>query len=608
MKTCPKCQQQYPNGFQYCPNDTELLITTEEYIRRTAPLTSAPAARESESAEVVPLMPPVTQAPAIPQTPATRESQPAEKNGGMPFRQTEQIRAVQPEVVETAKAVPPPQQAKQQPQPAQPAARFSQSAPPSNAGKNNASPSATPASSSKQASGTQDEGFNLMIPQQAGMVENLIANLKNIGEIFKKGDYKPGTESPFLLKEESLFDSVTREVSMAAAEFKQNPKQFLSDFVRGEGSNRFRRNALLAGSELALVGYVTIYFIAQIVSSIKKPNGFLINTFFVGFATYLVACYGARGFLLYKLVNRAQNSLAAPKVALEFFNWSPIVAILIITVLFSNYDFYCRIFPSRCVQVEELPQELVDVAMVDLAEKIDVKVAESAKAKEKLLGGSKPQPKQAAGGGGGGKNDPTPASQGRPPQMALTPQIIPPDPEPPKIKNPSLVVASTIYGDPKIMPPMKGPIGDPNGIPAPPSSGPGSGGGIGNSTGTGVGGGQGGGLGPGRGGNTGGGDMSLGGGRSVEPMSASLRPTILYKERAKYTEEARANKIQGSVLVALTYTFDGRITDIKVVRGLPDGLTESAIEAAKKIRFQPAMKNGQPVSVRGQLEFNFTLY
>lgn len=607
MKTCPKCQQQYPNGFQYCPNDTELLITTEEYIRRTAPLTSAPPSRESESAEVVPLTPPVNQVPAIPQTPAPRESQPVEKNGGMPFRQTEQIRAVQPEVVETAKAVPPPQ-AKQQPQPVQPAARVSQSAPPSDAGKHTASPSAAPASSSKQAAAIQDDGFNLMIPQQAGMIENLIANLKNIGEIFKKGDYKPGSESPFLLKEESLFTSVKREVSMAAAEFKQNPKQFVSDFVRGEGSNRYRRNALLAGSELALVGYVTIYFIAQIVSSIKKPNGFLINTFFVGFATYLVACYGARGFLLYKLVNRAQNSLAAPKVALEFFNWSPIVAILIITVLFSNYDFYCRIFPSRCVQVEELPQELVDVAMVDLAEKIDVKVAESAKAKEKILGGSKPQPKQAAGGGGGGKNDPTPASQGRPPQMALTPQIIPPDPEPPKIKNPSLVVASTIYGDPKIMPPMKGPIGDPNGIPAPPSSGPGSGGGIGNSSGTGVGGGQGGGLGPGRGGNTGGGDMSLGGGRSVEPMSASLRPTILYKERAKYTEEARANKIQGSVLVALTYTFDGRITDIKVVRGLPDGLTESAIEAAKKIRFQPAMKNGQPVSVRGQLEFNFTLY
>ncbi len=91
-------------------------------------------------------------------------------------------------------------------------------------------------------------------------------------------------------------------------------------------------------------------------------------------------------------------------------------------------------------------------------------------------------------------------------------------------------------------------------------------------------------------------------------MTASLRPTILYRERAKYTEEARANKIQGAVVLQLTYTADGRITDIKVVRGLPDGLTESAIESAKKIRFQPAMKNGQPVNVRGNVEFNFTLY
>lgn len=609
MKTCPKCQQQYPNGFQYCPNDTELLLTTEEYIRRTAPLTPAPAVNNVESGEVVPLASPVNET-QLPQSAASFRSEDritgapgSEKTGDMPFRQTEPIRSSQPE---TPKEIPQHQAKPAQSHQTTQVARTSQPAP-----QQKSAPSAVNApvaSSAQSSSAPANQGFSLVIPPQAGLIENLINSLKNIGEIFKKGDYKPGSESPFLLKEESLTTRFTRELSVASSEFKQNPKRFISEFVRGEGSNRYRRNSLLAGSELALVGYFTIYFIVQIASSIKKPNGILINAFFVGFATYLAACYAARGFLLYKLVNRAQNSLAVPKIALEIFNWAPIIAILLITVLFSNYDFYCRIFPTRCVQVEEKPEELVDVAMVDLANKIDIKVAESAKAKKETLGGSKPQPKQAAGGGGGGKNDPTPASQGRPPQMALTPQIIPPDPEPPKIKNPTLVVASTIYGDPKIMPPMKGPIGDPNGIPAPPSSGPGSGGGIGNSTGTGVGGGQGGGLGPGRGGNTGGGDMSLGGGRSVEPMSASLRPTILYKERAKYTEEARANKIQGTVLVALTYTADGRITDVKVVRGLPDGLTESAIEAAKKIRFQPAMKNGQPVSVRGQLEFNFTLY
>jgi TonB family protein len=192
--------------------------------------------------------------------------------------------------------------------------------------------------------------------------------------------------------------------------------------------------------------------------------------------------------------------------------------------------------------------------------------------------------------------------------MALTPQIIPPNPEPPKIKNPTLIVASTIYGDPKALPPMKGPIGDPTGVPAPPSSGPGTGAGIGRGAGTGVGGGQGGGLGPGRGGNVGGGDMGLGGGGGIQPMSASLRPTILYKEKAKYTEEARQNKVQGTVVLNVVFTADARITSVRVVRGLPDGLTEKAIEAAQKIRFQPAVKNGAPVSVRGNLEFTFNLY
>src|SRR6266508_3972062 len=35
MKICPNCQQQLPDGFQYCPNDTEHLITNEEFVWRT---------------------------------------------------------------------------------------------------------------------------------------------------------------------------------------------------------------------------------------------------------------------------------------------------------------------------------------------------------------------------------------------------------------------------------------------------------------------------------------------------------------------------------------------------------------------------------------------
>jgi TonB family protein len=95
---------------------------------------------------------------------------------------------------------------------------------------------------------------------------------------------------------------------------------------------------------------------------------------------------------------------------------------------------------------------------------------------------------------------------------------------------------------------------------------------------------------------------------AVRQMSASVRPTILYKEKAEYTPEARANKIQGSVVLNVLFTIDGQVTEIRVVRGLPDGLTEKAIEAARRTRFQPAVdNNGAPVNVRGNIEFAFQL-
>jgi TonB family protein len=95
---------------------------------------------------------------------------------------------------------------------------------------------------------------------------------------------------------------------------------------------------------------------------------------------------------------------------------------------------------------------------------------------------------------------------------------------------------------------------------------------------------------------------------TIQPMSRSIRPLILYKEKAEYTREARNNKVEGTVVLNVVFRVDGQISEIKVIRGLPDGLTENAVIAAKKIRFEPAMKDGQPVSVRGTLEFTFSLY
>ncbi len=452
--------------------------------------------------------------------------------------------------------------------------------------------------------------LNFAIPEGGSLFSRLIGGFKNIGYIFQGGPRVRAAgagEFQFLLPEESLIKRITREFGNALAEFKRDPRQFFVDFIKGEGTNRYRRNALLAGSEMAAVGYFTVYFAVTSLGKIGQVADPKMKWYFAGFAAYLLTCFATRGFLLFKLINRATKGFAIPKVVLEVFNWGPLVAIVLMAYLLGNYNFYCMIFPDRCTQ-PELPKEELALLTPLIETKIDVKVPEKPKAEKKELGGSKPKPKPATGGGGGGRKEPTPPSKGVPPQMALTPTIIPPSPEPPKIKNPQLVVASTIYGDPKTIPTMKGPIGDPTGIPAPPSSGPGTGGGIGRGAGQGVGVGSGGGLGPGRGGNAGGGDMGLGGGGGVQPMSANLRPTILYKEKAKYTEEARQNKIQGTVVLNVIFTADGRITSIRVVRGLPDGLTEKAIEAAQKIRFNPAVKNGAPVSVRGNLEFSFNLY
>jgi TonB family protein len=441
------------------------------------------------------------------------------------------------------------------------------------------------------------------------LIARLFAGFRNIGDSLKFTRMRAGApgDFQFLLRDEPLLSRIAREITGALNEFRRNPRVFISEFVRGEGTNRFRRNALLAGSELALTGVFTAYFLSMALAGLSRANPLQTNLFHAGFGAFLLTCFLTRLFLLYRLVYRTTGKFAAPKVALEFVNWTPVAVILLLSILLNNCEFYNRIFPGRCVApVEKLELMAMLPPTIEETTKVEVK-AEKKPVKDKVLGGSKPKPKPASGGGGGGRNRPEPPSKGVPPQMALTPQIVLPNPEPPKIKNPTMPVAMTTYGDPSLRMP-KGPIGDPTGVPAPPSPGPGTGGGIGRNSGTGVGGGTGGGAGPGRGGNAGGGDMGLGGGRSIEPMTASLRPTILYREKAKYTEEARQNKIQGTVVLQVVFNVNQQITDIRVIRGLPDGLTEKAIEAAKKIRFNPAVKNGAPVSVRGSLEFTFNLY
>ncbi len=83
---------------------------------------------------------------------------------------------------------------------------------------------------------------------------------------------------------------------------------------------------------------------------------------------------------------------------------------------------------------------------------------------------------------------------------------------------------------------------------------------------------------------------------------------VVWKSEPLYTEEARAHQIRGDVSLQVVLGENGYVTDITVVKGLIDGLTEAAIEAARNIRFFPAEKDGQRVAQRAMLEYHFDLY
>jgi TonB family protein len=205
----------------------------------------------------------------------------------------------------------------------------------------------------------------------------------------------------------------------------------------------------------------------------------------------------------------------------------------------------------------------------------------------------------SGGGGGGGSHDIHPASKGALPKFAKM-QIAPPTVIVP-MEQPKLAVTPTVVVPPEIKLPQSGQLGDPmSTVIGTLSNGPGVGGGIGSGSGGGVGSGIGPGVGPGHGGGIGGGAYHVGGGVS--------RPRPIYSPDPEFSEEARKNKMQGTVLLRLIVGVDGKTRDIRVVRSLGMGLDEKAVEAAHLWRFDPARKDGQPVPVEVDMEINFRLY
>lgn len=103
---------------------------------------------------------------------------------------------------------------------------------------------------------------------------------------------------------------------------------------------------------------------------------------------------------------------------------------------------------------------------------------------------------------------------------------------------------------------------------------------------------------------------SIPGGMGRWPMKVGggvLPPQKIYTPQPVYTEEARLARIQGVVILEAIIDEKGNVQQVKVLKGLPQGLSDSAVDTAREWTFKPATLDGKPVPVYFNLTVRFSL-
>lgn len=93
----------------------------------------------------------------------------------------------------------------------------------------------------------------------------------------------------------------------------------------------------------------------------------------------------------------------------------------------------------------------------------------------------------------------------------------------------------------------------------------------------------------------------------LEDKAPTTPVAVTSKPNPVYTEQARKQHVEGEVLLQVMFTASGQVQVLRVVRGLGYGLDESAIQAAQRVRFVPAQRNGQAVDSTATLHIVFQL-
>lgn len=261
----------------------------------------------------------------------------------------------------------------------------------------------------------------------------------------------------------------------------------------------------------------------------------------------------------------------------ENFGWSQVIAVGLHVAVIAL--LVIPIFTNMMPASTEAKNKQVNVMPLDISPYVS-----------KLPAGN-----DKAGGGGGGNNHTlTPTSKGKLPKFTMT-QFTPPQI---KIVNlePKLAMDPSLLGPPdlKVPSPNMANFGDPLANSVTDS--------LGNGNGTGIGSGSGGGLGPGEGGGTGGGAFRAG-------VNGVGSPICIYCPQPEYSDEARKAKYQGTVLLDVTVTADGRVINPIVIKGPGLGLEEKALSQVKNWKMRAAIgPSGKPVNCRVQIEVTFHLY
>ena len=91
-------------------------------------------------------------------------------------------------------------------------------------------------------------------------------------------------------------------------------------------------------------------------------------------------------------------------------------------------------------------------------------------------------------------------------------------------------------------------------------------------------------------------------------VTPDVGPRPLRMPPANYTEEAIRGNVRGSIKLRVVIDVQGKVRVLEILRSIPE-LDDEAIRTVESSwRFQPAMKNGRPISCLSDLVVRFNLY